>query len=505
MALVKTNEISIAAAVESAVIGVLPGSPTWFLLEPNTINSYGKTIVKTARNPISRLRQRRKGTVTDQDSGVEFEADLTGEHFQFFAEGFVFANFSAQVELQAGADFNTLAAASGAYTHTAIAAALAEDTLIYARGFSLGANNGLDVVDTGATTTNTPTKGGAQVAETPAQVDNARVSVAGFRTAAGDVDLTVGAGAVGSLSSTILDFTTLDLVAGQMIHIGGLTSATRYDSGRFGRARVTAIAANLLSLDKIDTDGATGLQTEASGTNQVDLLFGRFLRNVDVLDSDYIERSWTFELALPNLGGVGTDGYYYARGNFGDTMSVVMPGQDKATVTFGFIGTDSSDPTTTRETNAATPVNPVQTVAYNTSTDLARLRIVKLDDTGLTTCFKSLTFTMANGVTAEKCLGSLGALGLNTSNFLIDIETQATFDSIEVIAAITSNETLTMDWVLKNGDGAIGFDIPAMTLGGGDLELPVGETVLVNLTGEAFADPVLQTSVGLSLFPVYPQ
>ena len=33
MALVKTNNISVAAAVEAS-LGVLPGSPQWFLLEP---------------------------------------------------------------------------------------------------------------------------------------------------------------------------------------------------------------------------------------------------------------------------------------------------------------------------------------------------------------------------------------------------------------------------------------------------------------------------------------
>lgn len=505
MALVKVNEISLAAAVESATLGVLPGSPTWFLLEPNTINSFGKTLTKVARNPISRLRQRRKGTTTDQDSGVEFEADLTGDHFIFFAEGFVFASFSSVKEIQAGASFQSLSAVSGGYAHSALSSAIPQRSLVFGRGFAASVNNGLKEVAAGSTTTSTPTVGGGLTAQTPSQASNARVSVAGYRSQAGDLDITVAGDATGSIVSTLLDFTTLGLTVGQFIHYGGLTSATRLDSGRYGRLRVLTIAANLITFDKADTDGATGLQTEAGGTNPIDLLFGRFLRNVDVDNASYLERSWTFELALPNLGGVGTDGYYYARGNFGDTMSVNLPGQDKATVTFGFVGTDTSDPTTSRASGAATPINPVQTTAYNTSTDLARLRIVKIDDTGLTTCFKSLTFTMANGVTAEKCLGSLGALGLNTSNFLVDIETQVTFDSLEVIAAITSNETVTMDWVLKNGDGAIGFDIPAMTLGGGDLELPEGETVRINLTGEAFADPVLQTSLGISLFPAYPQ
>lgn len=508
MSLVKTNEISLSVATE-ATLGVLPASPTWDLLEPNTINSFGATIIKTARNPISRLRQRRKGTTTDQDSGVEFEADLTGQSFKRFAEGFVFAQFTAVVKLQSGALFDNLEAeATGSqYEHDALSAALNTGTLVYARGFTTAANNGLSVVSGTPTTTVTPVTGLTLVDELPGNSDGATLEVAGVRTAAGDLSMTVtGTSAVLTTAGDI-DFTDLDLTPGQLIYIGGLTSTTRWDDGTHGAARVVSIdSATQLTLDKVrSTPAATALVTQAGGdSNAIDLLFGRFLRNVDVLDSDYIERSETFELAYPNLNGSGSDGYEYAAGNYGDTMSVNMPGQNKATVTFGFVGTDTPAATTTRATNAATPIESVESVAYNTSSDLARLRLENVDEDGLTTCFKTLTFTMANGVTPEKCLGSLGALGMNTSNFLVDIETQVTFDNLEVTAAIRNNVTCSMDWVLRNGDGAIGFDVPALTLGGGDKEFPVGETVKINLQGEAFADPVLGTSVGLSLFPVFP-
>lgn len=511
MALVKTNNITLQVAIEAS-LGVLPGSPTWALLEPNTINSFGATINKVSRNPISKLRQRRKGTTTDVESGVEFEADLTGEHFITFAEGFVFASFSSVTELRAGASFSTLAAdndpppagTDAGYTHSALSSALAANTLVYARGFTTSGNNGLKLVLTGSTTTSTLIST-ALVDETPAQTTNARVSVCGRRTAVGDIDITVS-GTTGTLTSTTLDFTTLGLTVGQLIHIGGLTSTNRFASGRFGAARVTSIAANALGLDKIrTTPSATALTTEANTTIALDILFGRFLRNVDVDNASYLERSYAFEMAYPDLDGIGTDGYEYAMGNYGDTMSIALQGQDKALVTFGFVGMDTDVATTSRASGASTPLNPVQTVAFNTSTDLARLGLVNSTGDSLSTCFKSMTLTLANGVTREMCLGSIGALGLNTGNFLVDLEAQLTFDNTEITAALRNNETVTIDFVLKNGDGAIGFDLPAMTLGGGDKEFPVGETVLINTQGEAFADPTLSTSIGISLFPVYPQ
>src|SRR5258707_12005770 len=107
MARVLTNNCSLSVAIESS-IGVLPGSPTWFLLEPNGISTYGATIKTVPRSPISKLRQRRKGTIVDLDSSVEFEHDTTKEAMILFSEGFVFATYTTQVAIASGT--NALAA-----------------------------------------------------------------------------------------------------------------------------------------------------------------------------------------------------------------------------------------------------------------------------------------------------------------------------------------------------------------------------------------------------------
>jgi len=506
MSLVKTNQISLSAAIEAS-LAVLPGSPAWVLQEPNTVNKFGATITKVARSPISRLRQRRKGTTTDLESSVEFECDFTGSAFKYFARGLVEADWTATpYAIQAGALYQDLRAETtgSQYEHDALTAAIPVGRLVFARGFSTAGNNGLSVVSGSPTTTVTPVTGLTLTDETPGNTSGALLEVAGVRSAVGDVDITV-TGTTGTLTSTVLDFTTLGIMEGQLIYIGGLTSTNRFASGRHGAARVVSVAANAIALDKIrTTPAATALATEANTTIALDILFGRFLRNVDVEHASYLLQSFQFELAYPDLNGLGSDGYEYAEGNYGDTMSINMPGQDKATVTFGFIGTDCDAATTSRASGASTPVNPVETEAMNTSSDVARLRIENVDHDGLSTCFKSMTVTLANGVTREKCLGSLGALGLNTGNFLIDIEAKATFDNIEVTEAIRNNETVSLDWVLSNGDGAVGFDLPALTLGDGAKEFPVGETVLISLKGEVFADPILGTSIGISLFPVFP-
>ena len=279
---VLTNNTALAYAIEQS-LGVLPGSPEWKTTEPNEISTFGVEITKVAREPISKNRQRRKGTVTDLDSAVEFAADLTLDSFRDFIEGFVFANFTgAEVR-------NPTSIASDAFIVPAFSAAPVIRTLVYSRNFTNSANNGLHEVDTGATTTNVPVTS-TLVDETPAAAKNAKLEIAGYRSTAGDLDVDAN----GNITSTVLDFTTLPIQVGQMIHIGGAAAINRFtNAANVGYARVTAIATNLLTIDK----KSQTFVTEANTTQEVDLYYGQFLKNVPVDDANYLERSFTFEAA----------------------------------------------------------------------------------------------------------------------------------------------------------------------------------------------------------------
>lgn len=489
-----TNNFSLAYAIEQS-LGVLPGSPEWKLLEPNEINTFGASITTVSRSPISKSRQRRKGAVTDLDSSVDFSADLTMEHFLDFIESFCFVSF-------VGGEHTIPTAVTGGatdeYTIPAISAALAQNTLVYGRGFTNSANNGLKVVDTGSTTTTIPVTTDLED-ETPGATQNASVDVCGYRTAAGDLDVAVSGGVV-TLTTTALDFTTLPIMVGQAIWVGGDAAINQFSTANNGGfARIVSIAANAMVIDKTGQTWAT----EANTTQEVDIYFGRFVRNVSVDDSDYLEQSFHFEGTYENLG-VSGDEYEYAKGNYCNTIGFDLPLTDKAVMTFGFVGTDTEPPTTTRETGASSPVVPVQTSAFNTSADIARLRITEVDETGLTTDFKSLTLNINNNVSPEKVLGQLGAKFLNTGNFEVDIETQLLFTNADVVDAIRNNTTLTMDFSIQNDDGAILVDLPSLTLGGGEREFPVNESILINTTAQAFGDATLGTSIGISVFPYVP-
>lgn len=302
-------------------------------------------------------------------------------------------------------------------------------------------------------------------------------------------------------ATSSIDFTTLGLAVGQFIHIGGLAAGQQFAEG-YGFGRIISIGADTLTLDKLSST----LAASTGAAMTVDLLFGQFIRNVPVDDADFIERSYQFELESPNLMAGGDSGFEYSKGNLCDSMQVELPLSNKATISFGFMGTDTEVPVgpADRKAGAASAIDPSKTGAFNTSADILRLRVTDVDEAGLTTDFKSVSLTFNNNVSPEKVLGQLGAKYMNTGNFEVDLEAQILFTNADVISRIRENTTVSMDFAVRNDDGAIYFDIPSLTLGGGDRELPRNESVMVNLTGEAFGDPVLGTSLSISRFPVVP-
>lgn len=511
MARVLTNNTTLSIAVESSTIGTLPGSPSWNILEPNEVKSFGAEIKTVARTPISKSRQRRKGTVVDLDSSVEYEADLTMSEFDRVGEAFMFAR---AVNYDMIFPVTAVNGATDEYTIAALAAgpagklqheAAGYATLVYARGFTNAANNGLKVLDSDPVTTDTAIgvtdTGLVTEASAPA---NATVELAGVRAKTGDLAITVS-GTTATLTNgnnavtSGLDFTTLGLTVGQTMHVGGLLVGQQFSAG-FGYGRIVSITATTIVLDKL----VGTLATDTGAGDTVDLLFGRFIRNVDVGTADYLERSFHVEQTFPDLFGVGTPGYQYAIGNLCNELEINLPLTSKATMSVSMIGTDTENPTSTRKTNAASALEPNATSALNTTSDIARMRLADVDETGLSTDFKELTLTLNNNVSPEKVLSRLGAKYMNAGIFEVSIEAQLVFTEPLVVNRIRSNATISFDFIVKNDNGAIAFDIPELTLGDGSRDYPVNESVLINLSGNAHKSTTTGVSLGISMFPIVP-
>jgi len=495
MGRVLTNNTAVIVTDETS-LGV--AGTTWDQLEPNDISTFGATITTVAREPISKDRSRRKGTVVDLESAVELEHDLTRSVFLRFAEGFCFANWQGDFELGNPTDVN---GTTETYT-VPLGPTLLASHLVYARGHALSANNGLKSVASATATTVVVNEDlGDEIP--PA---NATLELAGYRFPTSNLSIAVS-GTTAVLTSATLDTSTIGVHVGQLVHVGGLLPANQFNSaggGFKGYARVTAIdgSAGTITLDKLGAD----LVTDDGLGDTVDLLFGLFLKNVDTDSPDYLEQSFQFELALPGLDTGGATMYEYAIGNYANTLAINVPLTDKSTVTIGFIGTDTEIPVSSgsRKAGASVALAPLQTTAFNTSADVMRLRVLQVDETGLTSCFQDFTLTLNNNVSPQKCIGTLGATFINFGNLDVDIEGQIVLTDAGVVSAVRNNDTVTLDLLLENDDGAISIDIPSLTLGDGSKEFPVDESVLTNLSGQAFSDAAFGTQIGISTFPIVP-
>lgn len=493
MGRINSSNVNLSMAIEES-LGVLPATPAWKNQDFNTIPTYGAQLTTTPRNPISRNRQKRKGLQTDLDSTFDVETDLTLSSFTDYVEGFLFANLTGEVDRDPSAVSGT------AYT-VDLGSVVTVQALVHGVNFGVPGNNGLHLVDGVPTTTSITATGLAVEATPPA---NARVEVVGFEGEASDITITNSAGVI-TLGSTLLDFTDFNLRPGQNMFIGGTASLNRFfdspSTDNSGMVRVVSVTATAIVIDKVNET----FITDSGTAKQIQVFFGRFVKNLPTNDADFLERSFQFEVDFPGLATNGVDSKYgYSKGNYADTMAVSMPLTDKAGLNFGFIGTDTATPTETRANEAENAIDPARTDGFSTSVDCIRLRVQEVDETGLTTDFKSATITFGNGITPEKLLCNLGATYMNYDLFTVDIETVVLFTNSDVLDAIRNNTTVTMDFGVKNDDGVIMFDIPSMTMGDGSIDITVGESVKLNVTSEAYQDDTLNSSVGISILPYIP-
>lgn len=516
MGRVLTNTVALAYTPEESLN--VPGTD-WTTLEPNDITTYGAKLTTISRNPISKNRQRLKGLVSDLDSAVEFNADLTVSAFRDFIAGFCFSvginsdvtQIPSTAAITASDTFAIPALTAGQ------AGTLAVNTLLWVTGGLYDDNNGLKVVKTSAAT------GGTTLAVVENLVDETadfRVSFTGFRATSitwvwdpllqrgSLIDTAIGTNlqSRGLIPGTVIHIGSIE-AKGDSIIINGFQNAVANDM--IGYARCIDISPDVVIFDKVDAE--LQFTDSTAPSTPVDILFGEYFRNVPTDDPDFLTQSYQFELGYPNLGIIPTPGplgdynqYQYSKGNYCSTVSFEVPLADKAILNFGFIGTDTDNPVDSlgRKAGTDSPNSPTQNNAFNTSSNVIRLRVLEEDEQGITTDFKSLTLTINNNVSPEKVIGVLGTKFLNIGNFEVNIEAQLVFTNPAVINKIRCNERVSMDFILRNEDGSISVDIPAMTMGDGSVNYPVGESVLISTSSQAYIDPNTKTSIGISLFPL---
>lgn len=241
----------------------------------------------------------------------------------------------------------TQVTASTGVVAVATGAAFAVGHLVRTSGFGTAGNNGLFKITTGSATV--PAVGAGLLTDEAAPPAAARMKVVGFQGASGDL-----VAAADGITSTTLDFTTLGLVVGQWIKVGGTGAAFRFATeGCNNWARIIAIAANKLTLDNLPGSWAT----DAGTGKTLRMFFGDQLKNGVAKKFGTVERGFM---------GQSVPTYVVQKGMLVNQGEITLDTGAQIKATYTFMGLTGSTSTTSLDAlpDAAT-TNQVMSAAVN--------------------------------------------------------------------------------------------------------------------------------------------
>lgn len=486
---------------EEASLKTLPGSPVWYAQEPNSYADFGGQLKTVARNPINPSRQRQKGTITDLDASGGFNQDLTLNNLTRALQGFFFASIREKVSTvpmnSAAVPFTGITASPKTYTAGSGLGGFATGRLVLASGFSVSTNNGLKTIASKTGTTVVVVETTADEASPPAA---GSLKTVGHSFASADLSI-VMSGSLPRVTSAAVDMTTLGLVAGEWIWLGGDGAGNTFASVNKGLARVGAIAVGYLELDK-----TTWTPIADAGTGKtVQIFFGNFLKN----ESDptlIIRRSYNVERTL----GSDADGVMseYLVGAVANELTLNVPQADKVHTDLTYVALDNEQRTGLTGVKSGTRPDALGESCFNTSSDIARIRlgIVSASSPNVAALFAyatEMTLNVKNGVTPNKALGVLGGFDTSAGTFEVGGKLTAYFADVAAVAAVRANSDITIDVFLHKANAGMVWDVPLLGLGDGRLKVEQDKAITLPLEVSA-AQGKFNSTLSFTTFPYLP-
>lgn len=494
------SNVTGARIAEEASPGVLPGTPVWDVLEPNSYDDFGSEITTAARNPLNPSRQRKKGSVVDLDASGGFQQDFTETGLLKLMQGFLFADAHIPGDTKPvfGAAVPITSTTAGTKTYSAASGlgGFAAGDLVLMSGFAQAANNGIKtVVSSTAGTVVVSEAVGASEASPPS---SARIQKVGKKAAAADLAIVI-AGSQVTLTSTTLNLTTLGLVEGSWIFIGSEDNKFVNVNNRcFARADV--ISANAIIFGKTSKT----MVAEAAGP-AVDILLPVFVRNEPNPDN-IKRRTYQLERTLGrDANGVMSE---YLIGSMSNEFTLNLQQGELITADLAFIAQDNEQRDGLTGVKAGTRPSLATEDAYNATSDVRRskMAIVTPGNPNPSALFGYATefsLEINNNVSPNKAIGVLGAFSMTAGTFEVGGSAEVYFSDIAAVQAVRNNADVTQDLILvKNGSGWV-FDIPLLSLGDGRLAVEQDQPIKLPLETMA-AESDLGHTLMVARFPYLP-
>lgn len=501
MATVKKIDSNIVGLrwAEETSLGVLPGTPDWNPLEPNSFADFGGQPATVARNPINPTRQRKKGVITDLDASGGFNTDLTQTNIQKLLQGFFFADLRPKgeehptsVTVQAGDDTYEVVSTTG----------IRVNDLVFASGFTNAANNGLKRVT--AIVANVSVAVAETLVTEASTPAGAMLVVVGHQFATGDAQINA-AGSLPKLTAAAKNLTELGLIVGEYVFIGGDVAVEQFaTAANNGFARVRSIAATQIEFDKT----ASTMVTDTGTGKTIRVFFGRVLKNET--GTLIKRRSYQFERSL----GASDDALpsqiqgEYLPGSVPNEATFRVPRQDKVTVDLTVVAKDVEYRTGAQGLKTGNRPALVEADAFNTSSDFSRIKLATFatgtpNPTPLFAFVEELTLAINNNVKPAKAVGTLGAFELTAGTFEVSGSMRAYFADVAALSAVRNNSDVTIDLTLVKNNAGITIDLPLITLGDGRPDVRQDEPIMLPLTAPAATGAKIDTALDHTLLMVF--
>jgi hypothetical protein len=465
---------------EETSIGVLPGTPVWTPHEPNSYADFGGEVSMVARDTINDSRQKDKGVVTDLDAKFGFNEDLTQTNVQDKMQGFFYADFRRKAEVTA---ITAIDGTGETYAKAAGLNVFQAGSLVFAAGFTAAANNGLKRVTTAVAALLTVAE---DLTEDASPVATATLVEVGFQGTAGDLDVDVS-GTLPVIASTSLDFTTLGLIPGETIFIGGDGALLGFtNAANNGVKRIRSISANALTLDK----SGSSMVTETSTSETVQIFFGRVLKNE--LSGSIVRRSYQAErtLGAPDSALPAEIQSEYIVGAVPSEFALNIAQADKITVDLSYMAIGNEQRTGAVGVKSGTRPALTSADAFNTSTDFSRIKLSTVSSTdeaptALFAFIQDMTISLNNNLTVNKAVGSIGGFDVTAGAFGISGSVTGYFSDIAAISAVRNNTDITLDFFMVKNNAGISVDIPLISLGDGKAAVEKDAPITIPVSMEA--------------------
>jgi hypothetical protein len=306
--LTSSNRLQVAICRES-VLGVTPASPRMrkmrvtgegLQFSPTYIDSDEIRDDRMKGDPIE-VMQAASGPINFETSYPDDNSPLSevwrSAMFNPWVNTPTFFNdgVADSVVTDAGTVANTYAVASGG-------AAVKAGHLVRANGFTNPANN--QIFKATASTATTIVGAALALTAEAAPPGTAKLKVVGFQGAAGDITALAD-----GLGSTALDLTTLGLIPGQWLKVGGTLDSSQFAflvalgavSRKGAWGRVIAVAANKVTMDNLPSYWTT----DAAAGKTIKVWFGDEIKNGVAMSSITIERGFLGQTVPTYITGNG--------------------------------------------------------------------------------------------------------------------------------------------------------------------------------------------------------